>query len=261
MRPRVWAALKYARPAPYAGRPDTRGRAQPFRDRGGRRLGAFCPGGRPQTARAVALKATAFVSPERHRVIATAHPPSQTDILAGGRLDSKGVRQGTKIKYATSEFRTSHLLDQVCEMASTFHPKKESKGKVWLQNATLVKQFEDNLKGVSKRPLPTLAKATSENELLRISLLTFCGDMIEEREEDLAAMIKAGEIDEAGRTRVCREIQPSCDSDKKFDLASKRREEALAAAAEAAAEAAAGDAAPKRKRKRKKKRAGAAGDL
>ena len=57
----------------------------------------------------------------------------KTDILSGGRLDGNGNRQGKLVKYATSEFRTSHLLDQVCDYADTFIPRYEGG---WAPNAT-----------------------------------------------------------------------------------------------------------------------------
>ena len=197
------------------------------------------------------------------RVLALEHlDEDKTDILAGGRLDSTGKRQGKTISYATSEFRTSHLLDQVCEMASTFYPKKGQYPRLWLQNESLVEKFVSNLKGSTNEPLPTLKKAQSEAEELRMSLRTYCDDLIEEREDELAAMIKADAIDEDGRAALCREVHVSCKTDKKWDAALKRMREAAEAAEAPAADAADdADAAPKKKRRKKKKKAAAAADL
>ena len=76
----------------------------------------------------------------------------KTDILSGGRLDGNGNRQGKLVKYATSEFRTSHLLDQVCDYADTFVPRYEGG---WAPNATKAQRFEDVVRGKAK-PFPKL---------------------------------------------------------------------------------------------------------
>mmetsp|Transcript_10651 Transcript_10651/g.31750 ORF Transcript_10651/g.31750 Transcript_10651/m.31750 type:complete len:227 (-) Transcript_10651:60-740(-) len=150
----------------------------------------------------------------------------KTDILSGGRLDSKGNRQGTTIKYATSEFRTSHLLDQVCEVASTFRP---GKGQRWAQNATLAKRFETNLAGKTKIPLPKISRATTPKERLRVSLRTYCDALVEEHEEALAALIigegvldEVGAVSLAGRGRVCGDLQKSCAVDDLLPAAEAR---------------------------------------
>ena len=74
----------------------------------------------------------------------TAHFPA--NIVAIG--DGNGNRQGKLVKYATSEFRTSHLLDQVCDYADTFVPRYEGG---WAPNATKAQRFEDVVRGKAKQ--------------------------------------------------------------------------------------------------------------
>ena len=184
----------------------------------------------------------------------------KTDILAGGRLDSKGVRQGNTIKYATSEFRTSHLLDQVCEMASTFRPRKDG---YWVQNKTLAERFATNLAGKTNRPLPKLSKVTNEREEQRMALLNYCDNLVEEHEDDLAELIKSDAVDERGRASLCKDVVKSCKTDKAYDTSAKDKVEALEDTKDdAASEAAVDDeAAPKKKKKRKKKKQAKTDDL
>ena len=179
----------------------------------------------------------------------------KTDILAGGRLDSKGVRQGEVIKYATSEFRTSHILDQVCDRAATFVPRFGS----WWQNGTLARRFEERLKGATKEPMPKISKVNNANDELKLALRTYCDNLVEEHEDDLAALIKGDGVDDADRrSTVCTSLAKSCKTGEAIDAALGRvaDAEAKAAAKDAAkVEAGDGDAAPKKKRKRKKKAA------
>ena len=177
----------------------------------------------------------------------------KTDILAGGRLDSKGVRQGEVIKYATSEFRTSHLIDQVCDVVATFQPRFGS----WVQNASLAKRFEEILQGKTNKPLPKVTNVNSESEQLRLSLRNYCDNLVEDHEDDLAALIKADGVDDAGRDTVCTTLARSCKTRAAIDKAQSSMDKAKAKAAEKdaakvdLAAAAAADA-PKKKRKRKK---------
>jgi len=176
------------------------------------------------------------------RVLALEHlDEDKTDILAGGRLDSKGERQGKVVKYEASEFRTSHLIDQICEYALTYRPSKE--GPRWRQNATLAKRFETNLAGKTKRPLPKISKATTESEVLRLGLLSHCGMLVEEHEELLAELIVAGTAASAdGRAAICRDAARCCD------------DEGLARADTYVEDEPAEDAAADAPRKRKKKK-------
>ena len=84
----------------------------------------------------------------------------KTDILSGGRLDGNGNRQGKLVKYATSEFRTSHLLDQVCDYADTFIPRYEGG---WAPNATKQQRFEDVVRGKAK-PFPSSRRRTTRGD-------------------------------------------------------------------------------------------------
>ena len=158
----------------------------------------------------------------------------KTDILSGGRLDGNGNRQGKLVKYATSEFRTSHLLDQVCDYADTFIPRYEGG---WAPNATKAQRFEDVVRGKAK-PFPKLTKANNEEETLRLRLRSYCDSVVEDHEEALAELIVAEASPEKALQSICRDATASCD-------------DAGLAAAHISEEAA---PAPKKRRKRKKKK-------
>ena len=158
----------------------------------------------------------------------------KTDILSGGRLDGNGNRQGKLVKYATSEFRTSHLLDQVCDYADTFVPRYEGG---WAPNATKAQRFEDVVRGKAK-PFPKLTKANNEEETLRLRLRSYCDSVVEDHEEALADLIVAEASPEDALQSICRDATASCD------------EEGLAAAH--ISEAAAPETKKRRKRKKKK---------
>ena len=162
----------------------------------------------------------------------------KTDILSGGRLDGNGNRQGKLVKYATSEFRTSHLLDQVCDYADTFIPRYEGG---WAPNATKQQRFEDVVRGKAK-PFPKLTKAHNEEETLRLKLRSYCDSIVEDHEDALAGLIVAEASSENALQAICRDATASCD------------DEGLASVdAHVAAEAATEKKRKKRKKSKKKK--------
>ena len=55
----------------------------------------------------------------------------RTDVLAGGRLDSRGAQTGTKHSYATSEVRATRLLERVCELVNAF--RYNAQGAYWVR--------------------------------------------------------------------------------------------------------------------------------
>ena len=55
----------------------------------------------------------------------------RTDVLAGGRLDSRGARTGTKHSYATSEVRATRLIERVCELVNAF--RYNAQGAYWVR--------------------------------------------------------------------------------------------------------------------------------
>ena len=177
----------------------------------------------------------AVVMRSLQKVLALEHlDEDKTDILSGGRLDGNGNRQGKLVKYATSEFRTSHLLDQVCDYADTFIPRYEGG---WAPNATKAQRFEDVVRGKTK-PFPKLTKANNEEETLRLRLRSYCDSVVEDHEEALAELIVAEASPENALQAICRDATASCD------------EEGLAAAH--ISEAAAPETKKRRKRKKKK---------
>ena len=177
----------------------------------------------------------AVVMRSLQKVLALEHlDEDKTDILSGGRLDGNGNRQGKLVKYATSEFRTSHLLDQVCDYADTFVPRFEGG---WAPNATKQQRFEDVVRGKAK-PFPKLTKANNEEETLRLRLRSYCDSVVEDHEDALAESIVAEASPESALQSICRDATASCD------------EEGLAAAH--ISEAAAPETKKRRKRKKKK---------
>ena len=177
----------------------------------------------------------AVVMRSLEKVLALEHlDEDKTDILSGGRLDGNGNRQGKLVKYATSEFRTSHLLDQVCDYADTFIPRYEGG---WAPNTTKAQRFEDVVRGKAK-PFPKLTKAHNEEETLRLRLRSYCDSIVEDHEEALAELIVAEASPENALQSICRDATASCD------------EEGLAAAH--ISEAAAPETKKRRKRKKKK---------
>ena len=162
----------------------------------------------------------------------------KTDILSGGRLDGNGNRQGKLVKYATSEFRTSHLLDQVCDYADTFVPRYEGG---WAPNATKQQRFEDVVRGKAK-PFPKLTKANNEEETLRLRLRSYCDSVVEDHEDALAELIVAEASPENALQSICRDATASCD------------EEGLASVDTHVAAEPAPEAKKRRKRKKSKKK-------
>ena len=119
--------------------------------------------------------------------------------------------------------------------------------------------FEERLKGATKEPMPKISKVNNANDELKLALRTYCDNLVEEHEDDLAALIKGDGVDDAARrSTVCTSLAKSCKTGEAIDAALGRvaDAEAKAAAKDAAkVEAGDGDAAPKKKRKRKKKAA------
>ena len=179
----------------------------------------------------------AVVMRSLQKVLALEHlDEDKTDILSGGRLDGNGNRQGKLVKYATSEFRTSHLLDQVCDYADTFVPRYEGG---WAPNTTKAQRFEDVVRGKAK-PFPKLTKANNEEETLRLRLRSYCDSVVEDHEDALASLIVAEASPEDALQSICRDATASCD------------EEGLAATH--ISEAAAPEAKKRKKRKKSKKK-------
>ena len=81
----------------------------------------------------------------------------RTDVLAGGRLDSRGAQTGTKHSYATSEVRATRLLERVCELVNAF--RYNAQGAYWVRDKGLVAAFV-----VPLRSTPDLASSPPSEE-------------------------------------------------------------------------------------------------
>ncbi|KAJ1448904.1 TLR4 regulator and MIR-interacting MSAP-domain-containing protein [Pelagophyceae sp. CCMP2097] len=166
----------------------------------------------------------------------------RADILSGGRLDSTGKRNGATIKYATSEFRTSHLLSQLCAFAATYAYEAPR----FVRDAKLFAALEQRLAAKQEPTAPhaPLQAATTEAQHQVMQLAGYCGAVVEEHEDTLAAAIVAGAVDDAFRERLCVRETRSCASSAALDAAAATRASAPTAAA----------APPNRKKPRKKKK-------
>jgi len=121
------------------------------------------------------------------------HDEDKTDILSGGRLDSRGVRQGKVVDYRTSEFRTSHIMDQICPVAASYS-LNSLVGEHFLLNRTALEAvaFSEHL------PASSTMVATSFDEVEAIALRTFCDGMVETYEDDISKAILADSPPQAG---------------------------------------------------------------
>ena len=174
----------------------------------------------------------------------------RTDVLAGGRLDSRGAQTGTKHSYATSEVRATRLIERVCELVNAF--RYNAQGAYWVRDKGLVAAFEAG-KALSK---PGHGRLPTDE--LRVSLVNYCSTTVEDHEEELTELLLSGGLDDAGRAAFCSVTRKDCRSDA-VEAAAKRQ---------GIADILAGinddpPAAPakKRRRRRKKKKKAAAGEL
>ena len=166
----------------------------------------------------------------------------RTDVLAGGRLDSRGAQTGTKHSYATSEVRAARLVERVCELVNAF--RYNAQGAYWVRDKGLVAAFEAGKALPKPRQLGRLP--TDE---LRVSLVNYCATTVEDHEEELTKLLLDGELNEAGRAAFCSATRKDCPSDA-VEEAAKRQ---------SIADILAGinddpPAAPKKRRKKRKKK-------
>ena len=170
----------------------------------------------------------------------------RTDVLAGGRLDSRGAQTGTKHSYATSEVRAARLVERVCELVNAF--RYNAQGAYWVRDKSLVAAFEAGKK------LAKPGHGRLPTDELRVSLVNYCYTVVEDHEDEITTILLAGGLDDAGRAAFCSATRKDCRGDA-VEEAQKRQGVADLLAG-------IGDdppAAPaKKKRKRRKKRAAAA---
>ena len=180
------------------------------------------------------------------------------DILSGGRLDSTGKRQGKMIEYEKSEFRSSHLLEQMCRVVSTF--SKEPEAPLFLRNMTLAASFKfgASFEASTGQAIFSAAPKTVEERDAR-ELRVYCDSLVEEHEEAMAKIIFDGTVESAEtREAVCVHLADSACGDRAaLDVMWERRADAKAERAESQSQGDATDAnksrATKRKTKKKKK--------
>jgi protein canopy 1/2 len=103
-------------------------------------------------------------------------------IEVGGRLDSKGKRQGKVISYEMSEMRAMEVLESLCQGVAHYRSVEgDRKGRFWFSR---MKDYHD--RGTLEIP-----EAEHEEDMKR-SLKVFCGAMVEEYEELLTTVIQRG---------------------------------------------------------------------
>ena len=129
----------------------------------------------------------------------------RTDVLAGGRLDSRGAQTGTKHSYATSEVRATRLIERVCELVNAF--RYNAQGAYWVRDKALVAAFEAG---------KTLAKpghGRLPTDELRVSLVNYCSTTVEDHEDEITELLLSGGLDDAGRAAFCSATRKDCRGD------------------------------------------------
>lgn len=108
------------------------------------------------------------------------------DMLAGGRLDSKGKRQGRVVNYQMSELRAMEVLERLCAGINHYRTVENADddggaraGKFWFSK---MESYHD--RGTIEIPEP------EQEESNKRSLKNFCASLVEENEEALTAMIQ-----------------------------------------------------------------------
>ena len=139
----------------------------------------------------------------------------RTDVLAGGRLDSRGAQTGTKHSYATSEVRATRLLERVCDFVNAF--RYNAQGAYWVRDKGLVAAFEAGKVLPKPRQLGRLP--TDE---LRVSLLNYCATTVEDHEDEITQLLLAGGLDDAGRAAFCSVTRKDCHGDAVAEAAKRQ---------------------------------------
>ena len=173
----------------------------------------------------------------------------RTDVLAGGRLDSRGARTGTKHSYATSEVRATRLIERVCELVNAF--RYNAQGAYWVRDKGLVASFEAGKALPKPRQLGRLP--TDE---LRVSLVNYCSTTVEDHEDEITQLLLDGGLDDAGRATFCSATRKDCRGDAVEEAAKRQSIADILAGI--------GDdppAAPTKKQRRKNKKRAAAAEL
>ena len=173
----------------------------------------------------------------------------RTDVLAGGRLDSRGARTGTKHSYATSEVRATRLLERVCELVNAF--RYNAQGAYWVRDKGLVASFEAGKALPKPRQLGRLP--TDE---LRVSLVNYCSTTVEDHEDEITQLLLDGGLDDAGRATFCSATRKDCRGDAVEEAAKRQGIADLLAGINDDP-----PAAPAKRRKRKKKKKPVAAEL
>jgi hypothetical protein len=173
----------------------------------------------------------------------------RTDVLAGGRLDSRGAQTGTKHSYATSEVRATRLLERVCELVNAF--RYNAQGAYWVRDKALVAAFE------AGKALATPGHGRLPTDELRVSLVNYCATVVEDHEDELTKLLLDGGLNEAGRAAFCSVTRKDCQD--AVEEAAKRQ--SIADILSGINDDGPPAPAKRRKRRKKKKAAAGAGEL
>jgi hypothetical protein len=108
------------------------------------------------------------------------------DMLAGGRLDSKGKRRGRVVNYEMSELRAMEVLERLCVGIKHYRTVENAEddggaraGKFWFSK---METYHD--RGTIEIPEP------EHEEMNKRSLKNFCGSLVEENEEAITVLIQ-----------------------------------------------------------------------
>ncbi|CAM0947833.1 unnamed protein product [Alopecurus aequalis] len=127
--------------------------------------------------------------------ISSEKPRNHLDLR--NRLNSKGQREGKVIDYRVSELRVVELLDDLCGKMEDYTLQKLDSGeKEWVK-VTNWNSFQADKKAA--------ARAHSKN------LSSYCGRLLEETEDELAAWIKSSAAESGNVSQaLCGDISKHC---------------------------------------------------
>ncbi|KAK1303835.1 hypothetical protein QJS10_CPB11g02167 [Acorus calamus] len=112
------------------------------------------------------------------------------------RLDSKGQREGKVIDYRVSELRVVELLDGLCEK---------------MQDYTLMKLDASREQWIKVKDWDSLETDKREAQAFSKDMSSFCGRLLEETEDELAELIRAGSVKRGEVSKVlCQDLSRKC---------------------------------------------------
>ncbi|KAK1273112.1 hypothetical protein QJS04_geneDACA009789 [Acorus gramineus] len=112
------------------------------------------------------------------------------------RLDSKGQREGKVIDYRVSELRVVELFDGLCEK---------------MQDYTLMKLDASREEWIKVKDWDSLETDKREARAYSKDISSFCGRLLEETEDELAELIRAGSVKRGEVSKVlCQDLSRKC---------------------------------------------------